>query len=303
MNSDTSESLDLYVLHLLRLVAIHRSFTAAAKSMGLSQSALSRQVLNIESRLNLKLFERTTRSVKITEAGAILLRETEAIPNILRGALRRIAEECQAAERQIKVGISQDLALAHIPGIFHAATQIQPSAKLVVSQSDGREILKQTASAQLDLGILTDSSNYPETVRITHRMKDQFTIITAAIDHRLIDKPSLPDLRKWAASRNWLMPPSSTPTRGIIDAWANRHRLKMPVSMELESFDLTVQLVSMGMGAALVPRRSLSPFPRKGKIAQVRTPSPLVRELIVISPTHSRCPEHVAEFVGGILFS
>ena len=78
-----NQPVDLYSLQLIRLVAEHRSFSAAAKEAGISQSALSRQIANAELRLELKLFERTTRQVRITEAGAILLRETAAIPNLL----------------------------------------------------------------------------------------------------------------------------------------------------------------------------------------------------------------------------
>ena len=89
-----NQPVDLYSLQLIRLVAEHRNFSAAAKEAGISQSALSRQIANAELRLELKLFERTTRQVKITEAGAILLRETAAIPNLLEGALNRLREEC-----------------------------------------------------------------------------------------------------------------------------------------------------------------------------------------------------------------
>ncbi len=95
MNTDplSDPAIDLHALHLLRSVAKFRGFTAAAKACGLSQSALTRQVQAIEARLGIKVFERTTRSVTVTEPGAVLLRETAAIPNILSGAMRRIRED------------------------------------------------------------------------------------------------------------------------------------------------------------------------------------------------------------------
>ncbi|MES2660212.1 MAG: LysR family transcriptional regulator [Verrucomicrobiota bacterium] len=59
-NTPLSESdIDLYSLHLLRMVAKFRGFTAASKACGLSQSALTRQVQSIESRLGIKVFDRT----------------------------------------------------------------------------------------------------------------------------------------------------------------------------------------------------------------------------------------------------
>ena len=62
---------DIYELHLLNLVAAHGSFTKAAAAAGLTQSAITRQVQGVESRLGLALFERTTRQVVATDAGWI----------------------------------------------------------------------------------------------------------------------------------------------------------------------------------------------------------------------------------------
>ena len=52
-------------------VAEHRSFRAAAKKLGVSAPALSHAIRNLESGLNVRLFNRTTRSVALTEAGEL----------------------------------------------------------------------------------------------------------------------------------------------------------------------------------------------------------------------------------------
>ena len=158
--------IDLYSLHLLRSVAKFRGFTAASKACGLSQSALTRQVQTIEARLGIKVFERTTRTVTITEPGAVLLRETEAIPNILSGAMRRIREEYLGDQRKIRIGISRGLALAHIPGIFHSQQKLQPDVKIIVSQPDSTSILRDVGNAGLDLGILTQPAVIPGNVTV-----------------------------------------------------------------------------------------------------------------------------------------
>jgi len=64
-----------------------------------------------------------------------------------------------------------------------------------------------------------------------------------------------------------------------------------------------IQFVSMGMGVALVPRRSLGSFRRKRLLNWIQPPVELLRELLVISPKHGKTPDHVARFVEGILFS
>ena len=63
---------DLYELHLFHLVAKHRSFTKAAEIVGLTQSAITRQMQGMEESLSLTLLERTTRNVRMTPAGEFL---------------------------------------------------------------------------------------------------------------------------------------------------------------------------------------------------------------------------------------
>ena len=65
---------DLNDLQAFLAVARERSFTRAAAQLGVSQSALSQTVRDLEARLGLRLFARTTRSVAPTEAGERLLR-------------------------------------------------------------------------------------------------------------------------------------------------------------------------------------------------------------------------------------
>lgn len=305
MNKTTlSESdIDLYSLHLLRMVAKFRGFTAAAKACGLSQSALTRQVQSIEARLGIKVFDRTTRKVTITEPGAVLLRETEAIPGILGAAMRRIREDYLGARREIRIGISNDLALAHIAGIFHTQLKHQPEVRIVVSQSDGAAVMKRVGNSGLDLGILTAPAGLPQNVTVTHRMADQFSIIVPSTTETAGALGSVAEFRKWAESQSWLLPPDKSCSRRLIDEWAGENRMKLQPVMELENFDLMVQFVSMGMGAAWIPRRSFGAFRRKGLVRVIAPPVELSRQLIVISPKHGKCPEHVSQFVAGILFS
>ena len=65
---------DTYGLHLFRLVAQTGSFTRAGRLAGLTQSAITRQIQGIESRLGVTLLERTTRRVEPTAAGRFAVR-------------------------------------------------------------------------------------------------------------------------------------------------------------------------------------------------------------------------------------
>lgn len=295
--------IDLYKLELLRLVAELRSFTAAAESAGISQSALSRQIQAIEVQLGVSVLDRTTRRVGITEAGAILLRETEAIPNLVSGALRRIREECGDARKIISVGISTELALAHTPGIFHSQGRSLSEAKIEVSQDTDKILFEKARANELDLAIVCEGGMRLDQVEVMHRMEDRLVIIAPEGADLPGEAASLAALKKWAGTQNWILPTRTTNTRGLVDGWIAKSGWNVSAGMELDNFDLMIQFVALGMGVAFVPRRALSGFPRKHLIGRVEVALKLSRKLVAIRPRFSATPEHVKLFLEGILFS
>ncbi len=174
--------------------------------------------------------------------------------------------------------------------------------KIIVSQPGTAELIRRVSTADLDLAILTRPAALPANVTLTHTMTDPFSILTAS-SSAAPPSPSLRDFRAWAVSQSWLLPPQSSRSRELIDHWAHAQKIHLQPAMELENFDLMIQLASMGMGAAFIPRRSLASFPRKRLVRLVPPPVDLSRELIVVSPSHSAAPEHLTRFVAGILFS
>lgn len=173
----------------------------------------------------------------------------------------------------------------------------------MVSQLDGAVLMGKVGNSGLDLGILTAPAALPENVRVTHRMTDHFSIIVPSAMGIEGACESMAGFRKWADSQSWLLPPDQSRSRQLIDEWARENRLELQPVMELENFDLMVQLVSMNMGVAWIPRRSFGTFRRKALVRVFAPPVELSRRLVVISPKHGKRPEHVTRFVDGILFS
>src|SRR5918912_90746 len=82
---------DLSILSTLLAVAEERSFTRAAKQLGVSPSALSHAVRGLEERLGVRLLARTTRSVAPTEAGEQFIARLSPALSDVRGALEQVA--------------------------------------------------------------------------------------------------------------------------------------------------------------------------------------------------------------------
>ena len=72
--------------------------------------------------------------------------------------------------------------------------------------------------------------------------------------------------------------------------------------MQLDSFDLIITLVALGMGISLVPKRALALYGQKKTWVRLPMPDCFDRELIVVIRRHREKSEHLAKFVENILF-
>ncbi len=82
--------MDLNALNDFQLVAVHGGFGRASRASGRSKATLSRRVAELEESLGVRLFERSDRSLELTEAGQLLLARIE-------GPMREVAEAVAAA--------------------------------------------------------------------------------------------------------------------------------------------------------------------------------------------------------------
>lgn len=298
---------DLYGLGLLRLVAAHGGITRAAAAAGLTQSALTRQVQGIERRLGVAVFDRTTRSVRLTPAGESLLRDTATVTRIMDEALSRLGREHLDAPREVRLGVSSSVALAHLPGLLHAHLRRSTGVKTLVEHLPGQQIVSRIESGHLDVGVLCPPKRLPSTLSVTHEMEDVFHLIAPAA----LTVPSFvkkgrqwpAKLTGWLNDQSWLLLHAAGQTGQQLRRWLKDRGIAAAATMEPDNFDLSVHLVALGLGISLVPRRALAGFPRRQQIQRVPLPEEFSRRLAVVIPKLTRTPRHVVEFVGNILFS
>lgn len=293
---------DLYELSLFHLVVKHRSFTKAAEAVGLTQSAITRQIQGIENSLGVVLLERTTRSVNLTKAGEFLFQESARLLGDVDQSLRRIKEDFTDARKEIRVGVSRSISLAHLPGFFHANLRQELKIGYNVSYQPSREILAALEANELDLGVLCPPPRLPRTLCITHRFTDAFTLIAPAELASQFSNISKSAKNLWLSKQSWLLLDENTNTGKKLRKWMVHSNLKIEPSMQLDNFDLIITLVSLGMGISFVPMRALALYGQKKRLVRLRLPNRFERDLVVLMRRHRKQPKHLSEFVKNILF-
>lgn len=295
---------DLYELALFHLVVKHRSFTKAAELAGVTQSAITRQMQGMENSLGLDLLERTTRSVRITPAGIFLHQESARLLGDVEQLLQRLLVDYAGARKEVRVGVSRSVGLAYMPGFFHANLRRLPDVACRASHESSSAILTALEENRLDLGVICAPPRLPKTLRVTHRFTDGFTLIAT--------KPLADEYQKaasssraraaWLSKQSWLLLEESTNTGLQLRRWMKQQNLAAEPAMQLDSFDLIINLVALGMGISAVPIRALALYARKESLVRLAFPKRFERELVVVVRRHRKLPAHLESFIGNILF-
>lgn len=295
---------DLYELALFHLVVKHRSFTKAAELAGVTQSAITRQMQGMEHSLGLNLLERTTRSVRVTTAGEFLFRESARLLGDVEQTLTRLREDFAGARKEVRVGVSRSVGLAYLPGFFHANLRRQPNVACQVSHQPSAELLTALEANALDLGVLCPPNRLPRTVQVTHRFQDDFTLIASA--ELTGEFARCPKSRKargaWLAKQNWLLLADGSNTGQRLRSWMGRQGWPFEPTMQLDNFDLIINLVALGMGVSFVPVRALALYGQKKSLQRIPLTEKFTRELVVVVRRHRKLPEHLQQFIGNVLF-
>ena len=295
---------DLYELSLFHLVVRNGSFTKAAELAGLTQSAITRQIQGMENSLGIPLLERTTRSVRVTAAGDFLFHESTKLLGDVDQSLRRLKEDFANARKEIRIGVSRSIGLAYLPGFFHANIRSGSPVNYRVAHQASDEILSALETNDLDIGVLCPPTRLPRTLIATHHFSDAFALIASAeIAERFQSQPKSNSVRlRWLKTQSWLLLDDATNTGQSLRHWMTRIGLKVEPAMQLDNFDLIINLVSLGMGVSFVPMRALALYGQKKGLTRLHLSERFERELVVVKRKHRKQPKHLTEFVQNILF-
>lgn len=177
--------------HLRYFVAVAEelNFRRAAERLHVAQPALSAQIKNLESELGVRLFDRTTRSVSLTQTGQVFLTEARGILGATTHAEQLVRKAEHGLVGTLRVGVITPATgplLAKVLRHFH---QKYPGVTLSLSALTSVEQLRRLRANELDAGLLRPPAASPE---LEMRFVEQAPMVLAApAGHRLAKKRSL----------------------------------------------------------------------------------------------------------------
>ncbi|MBW8829220.1 MAG: LysR family transcriptional regulator [Burkholderiales bacterium] len=257
-------------VHLLTVIAQTGSFTQAAQRLALSKAAVSQRIAELERSVGLTLVQRTTRSVRLTDAGRRLVEETaESFAQISR-SLSDVRDLAGEPRGLVRVTAPVALGRQHVGPTLEAFFRSHPDVRVELELSDRMVNL---AHEGFDLAVRHTSA--PPDNHVAWKLCDSRTLLVATAGYlrrkgvpehpsELVDHDCLAYLRTGPAK--WLFEKAERP-RGA------RERERVIVSVQgplrANNSELLRDAVFSGLGIAQIPDFSAVGALRAGKLREV----------------------------------
>jgi DNA-binding transcriptional LysR family regulator len=241
---------DLRQLRTFVAVAEERNFTRAAERLHLAQQAVSKSVRQLERELGVELLERTTREVRLTPAGAELLRSGREALAAADAAFGRAREVGAAVAGRVRIGATPAVGAAVLREVVAVLRDGAP--ELSVSALDVRpnEISRLLRNRDLDLALARTWRGGPEVESAALRPTP--AVLAVATDHPLAERQAV-DLAELDGERLLTWSPVGTPyTDMLIDRLAAANARVEPVESRVTGTPAFSELAAR-RAVALVP--------------------------------------------------
>ncbi|WP_127107903.1 LysR family transcriptional regulator [Pararhodobacter zhoushanensis] len=267
--------LNYHHLRYFQQVAREGNLTRAAAQLNLSQSALSTQIRQLEERLGHALFERTGRTMKLTEAGRIALDHADRIFDVGDDLLATFTGK-SAASAPLRVGALSTLSRNFQLRFLRPA--LAGNAELVLSSGSSQPLLRALEDLALDVVLLTDSpprDTFPSLV--AHRIAEQPVALHGRA-YRL-DHPTLADL---LACEPVILPTESSIRTGF-DSLAARLGVSPKIAATVDDMAMVRLLAREDVGLAITPAVVLADELALGLLATARFPLDIVESFYAVT--------------------
>lgn len=259
-------------LRVVHEVARQGSFSAAAVSLGYTQSAVSRQVGAMESAAGTALFERLPRGVRPTAAGEVVARRAARILREVDGALEEVSGVRDRLAGRLVVAGFPAAAAVLLPRAIALLRQRHPDLQVELQEAASPVQLRRLRSGRIEVALVAAGEAVPgqdlaglrhETVAIPRGPG-----IAVAVGHRLADRETVtvPDL----ADETWIVGtgPAGEPQFG---PWPGLERPR--IGHAVRNWATRFGLVAAGLGITRVPGLAVDSIPPDVRWLPVHDPT------------------------------
>jgi DNA-binding transcriptional LysR family regulator len=279
---------DLAGLTAFVAVADHLSFRAAASRLGVTPSALSHTMRQLEEHLGLRLLRRTTRSVSVTDAGVRLLDQLRPAIEQIASALEGLNEERSRPMGRLRLYASHTAAAAVVAPVWQRFLSTYPEVHLELQLGEAPiDIVAKGFDA--GIGPRDRAAGDMIIVRVTGPMK--VTVVGAPSYFVRYPRPRTPDDLAHHICVEYRRGADGAAFRWEFERRSKSREISVSGRVMVNDPDLAVRAAVDGLGIAYTLEALAEPFVRSGQLTRVLEDwSPSFEGLFLYYPSHRQLP-------------
>ena len=233
-------------------VARLSSFSRAAEKRFRTQPAISAQIRALEEEIGAKLLDRSGGKVSLTAPGKAFQKYADDTLQARRAIITAMAEMERIPRGELVVGANEGTCLHVLPEVFSEFKKQYPGVSVNINRLESTGILESVIDNSVDFGVVSLPVNDARlTVVPIHR--DELVVITPP-KHPLAKMKSVTIVD---AAKYPLLVPETGHTRDAIEQLFHERKLKLNVSMELDSSELLKRFVAADVGIGFIARSNV----------------------------------------------
>ncbi|MFZ0591295.1 MAG: LysR family transcriptional regulator [Bryobacteraceae bacterium] len=266
-------------LQLFRDIAHARSVSRGARANGISQSAASQQMQELERQLGVTLLDRSTRPLLLTEAGKLYLdycRNALRLRDEFEAELQRLQHDRQG---KVRIAAIYSVGLSEMSEIESRFSTRFPAGELVVSYLRPEKVFEAVQEDRADLGLMSYADSTREVVALPWRREEM--VVAVAPEEPLARQ-------RWARLEDLEGKPfvafdEDLPIQHDIDRYLREHRINVDVVLRFDNLQMIKEAVAHGIGVSIMPERVMRADLAQNRLVAVKLePADLFRPVFIV---------------------
>jgi DNA-binding transcriptional LysR family regulator len=288
-------------LLILRAIAQRGSYTAAARELGYTQSAISRRAAVLEATAGRPLFQRRPGGVSLTDAGEVLLRHATVALGALDAAARELNGETGLRSEPVRLGTFASAAAGLVPSALRALADTRPDLRVSVREGTTAVMVRALRAGTVDMVLVASTQPFRplddrDPPLATEVLAERDLLVALGPRHRLAGRSDV-DLAELAGER-WIAARSEGDAQ-LLGVWPGLPG-RPDVPFIVRDWLTKLRLVATGAGITTIPAVLLPALPEGVHHVAVRD-GPRERRRLVLVHAPDRPPTAAAKLVAAAL--
>ena len=308
MEESMEQNLNLY--HIFVTVARCKNISGAARALYISQPAISKAISRLEQSLNTTLFLRSSRGVKLTEAGEILYRQVENAFLAINQGEQQLKKMQELGMGRLSIGVSSTLCKYGLIPYLRTFARENPHIQISISCQSTYQTVQEMENGTVDIGLIGENDRMDKLAFYPLQEIEDIFVCTGSYLENLKERsglsaaPGASSAREIIGASTMMLLDKGNITRQYIDKYLALEGITAAQSLEITSMDLLIEFARTGLGIACVIRSFVQDELETGKLICLPLPASIpTRRIGFAVPKNAPFSPALRKFTDSVLAS